>query len=324
MNKEKSEENGEELIDLDQDNNLNEKINHKKELINKPKKSYNKTTNKNKSNNILFIALLLILTLTIILLLLYLKKEQTNKNEKIKPKVKTLIIFDFDKTLTVHSVFEEQRFLLPTKEEQEDLIKRIKYEKWTSIISSFYDRIYDLNISISDIYENIDRIEYNPGMLELLKYLESHKDNYSLVIISFGHYIQVMRALEKYNLTKIFDEIVTIPSHIENGKIIITPGSNYNCDICNVGQCKTYEYKLIIDKFKDKNITFDRVYYICDGLSDLCLARNLKENDILLVRKDFTLYNALYKNGWNNNMTCVVHSWNDGYDIIDYLKNKEE
>ncbi len=312
------EEDGEELIDLDQSNNLNEKMNQKKENFNNPKKPFIKNTNKIKSNKILFITIIILLI--IIILLLYLKKGKINKN----PKVKTLIIFDFDKTLTTKSVFEEQRFLLPTIKEQEDLIERIHYEKWPLLMSSFYNRIYDLNISISDIYENIDKIEYNPGMLDLLKYFENNKDKYSLVILSFGHSIQVIRALEKYNLTQLFDEIITIPSYIENGKIIITPKNNCDCDICKVGQCKTYEYNLIIDKFKDKNITFDKVYYICDGLNDFCLARNLKENDVVLVRKDFTLYNALYENGWIKNVTCVIDSWNNGYDIIDYLKNEKE
>ena len=321
MKEEDSEEDGEELIDLDQTNKLNEKMNQKKPDNNKPKKPFIKNTNKDKSYKILFTFLFILITL---MLLLYLIKEKTNKNQIIKSKSKTLIIFDFDKTLTVKDVFEEQRFLLPTKEEQEDLMERLDYENWTLLMSKFYTRIYDLNISISDIYDNIDQIQYNPGMLELLKYFENHKDNYSLVILSAGHYVQVIRALEKYNLSKIFDEIITIPSHIENGKIIITQGHKYDCDICNVGQCKTYEYNLIIDKFKDRNITFDKVYYICDGLNDFCLARNLKDNDVVLVRKDFTLYNALYENGWIKNVTCVIDSWNNGYDIIDYLRNKKE
>ena len=321
MKEEESEEDGEELIDLEQENAINEKITPKNEYINN-KKTKSTNIHKRKMNKILIISLSIILPLILILYLYQKHKNKIPKELQKNSKIKTLIIFDFDKTLTI--VFEEQRFLLPTKEEQEDIMERLNYENWTLLMSSFYNRIHDLNISISDINANIDKIEYNPGMLELLQYFENHKDKYSLVILSAGHYIQVIRALEKYNLINLFDEIVAIPSHIENGKIIITQGHKYDCDICNVGQCKTFEYNLLIDKFKNKNISFDKEYYICDGLNDFCLARNLKENDVVFVRENFTLYKALYEKEWINNITCVVESWNDGYDIIDYIKKKEE
>ena len=81
---------------------------------------------------------------------------------------------------------------------------------------------------------------------------------------------------------------------------------------------------ILVDKYKNKNITFDKVYYIFDGLNDFCLARNLKEKDVLLVKEKFTLYKDLHEKGWINNISCVVESWNDGYDIIEYIKNKEE
>ena len=255
---------GEELINLEEE----EEENRRNQKLNK-----NKSCCKNKSTYYI-ISLLLIL-----IILIYIFKYYENYFQKQK----TLIIFDFDKTITLKDVFEEQRFLLPTKEEQEEIMDKLYYDNWTLLMSSFYERIYNLNITISDINKCIEKLEYNPGMIELLKYLYKNKNKYSLIILSAGHYIQVLRMLERFNLTNFFDEIITIPSHIENGKKIITQGHKYNCDICNVGQCKTYEYNLLIDKFKkNKNIIFNKVYYICDGLNDYCLARNLKENDVYL------------------------------------------
>ena len=70
-------------------------------------------------------------------------------------------------------------------------------------------------------------------MIVLLKYFEKDKNKYSLVILSAGHYLQVIQMLQRFNLIKVFDEIITIPSHIDNGKIIITQGHNYYCDICS-------------------------------------------------------------------------------------------
>lgn len=300
----KEEGEGEELINLEEEeSHMNQKTNAKK---------------LNFKNKLTFF---IIFSLLILILLIYLFKYYENYFQKQK----SLIIFDFDKTITLKDVFEEQRFLLPTKEEQEEIMDKLYYENWTLLMSEFYERIYDLNITISDIKNCIDKIEFNSGMIELLKYLYENKNKYSLIILSAGHYFQILRMLERFNLTNIFDEIISIPSHIENGKIIITQGHKYDCDICNVGQCKTYEYNLLIDKFKkNKNIIFNKVYYICDGLNDYCLARNLKENDLLFVRKGFTLYKGLYERGMINNIKCKIYSWNNGYEIIKYFQEKEK
>ena len=304
-------EDEEELIDLDDQNNP--KQNKENTIIHNSK---TKNTLINIKTVFLFITFL-----SLIIIIFYFFKGLLNKQMKQK----TLIIFDFDKTLSLKDVFEEQRFLLPSKEEQEEIMEKLEYENWTLLMSSFYERIYELNITIKDINNYIDTLEYTPGMIELLQYLEKHKNKYSLVILSAGHYLQVVRMLQRFNLTQLFDEIITIPSHVENEKIIITQGHEYNCDICNVGQCKTFEYNLLIDKFKKKKkIIFDKVYYICDGLNDYCLARNLKENDEIFIRKGFSLYKGLYEKGMIKNISCKVDCWNNGFDIINYFKSVEK
>ena len=306
----KEKEEGEELINLDEQIDTNRKKN---------KENHNKNNNKkiyaNKRNIFLVISIFLI----IFIMIYFYKKFMT-----ILPKQKTLIIFDFDKTLTSKDVFEEQRFLLPSREEQEELMEKLNYENWTALMSSFYERMYELNITISDINDCIDKMEFTPGMIELLKYFQINKDKYSLVILSAGHHYQVLQMLQRFNLINLFDEIITIPSHVDNGKIIITQSHNYDCDICNVGQCKTYEYNLLIDKFKkNKNIIFDKVFFFCDGLNDYCLVRNLKENDIIFVRKGFTLYKGLYKEKMINSIKSKVNFWEDGFDIIRYFKENK-
>ena len=307
----KEEENGEELIDLNLEDNT--KSNSKND-------TQNKKADDNNKNKFHFPKIILSILILFILFLLIYFILRTNKSEI---KRKDLIIFDFDKTISFNDVFEEQRFLFPSVKEQEDVMERMYYENWTSLMSSVYDRFYELNITISDINNYIDTIEYTKGMVELLQYLQKNKNKYSIVILSAGHYYQIIRMLQRINMTDLFDEIIAIPSYIENNKIIVTQTYEHNCDICNAGQCKTLEYNKIINKFKkDKNIIFDKVYYICDGLNDYCLARNLGKNDALLVRKNYTLYKGLYNAGMIKNISCNVHSWDDGFDVINYFSKE--
>ena len=300
-------DNGEELIDLNDEG----KNDYHKE---KEEKKDKNNTKKNSNKKMLYLLFLFL----IIIIIIICSFSKLNNNQV---KRKSLIIFDFDKTISVEDVFEEQRFLLPSKEEQEDIMERVNYENWTALMSSVYNHFYELNITLSDIDKFIDTLEYNKGMIELIQTLSKNKDKYSLIIMSAGHSYQIYRMLDRVNMTNLFDEIIAIPSHIENGKIVVTQGNTYNCDICNVGQCKTFEFDLLIDKYKkNKNIIFDKVYYICDGLNDFCLARNLKENDVLLVKRGLTLYKRLYENEWIKNITCSVDVWDDGFDILKIFK----
>jgi len=311
----KKKENGEELIDLNPEGDDNANSNSKNNIKNKKDDDIN--NKKFHFTKTIFIFLILFI---LILLIYFIIKTNKNKNEI---KRKDLIIFDFDKTISFNDVFEEQRFLLPSVKEQEEIMERMYYENWTSLMSSVYDRFYELNITISDINNFIDTVKYTEGMVELLQYLQKNKNKYSIVILSAGHYYQIIRMLQRINMTELFDEIIAIPSYIENNKIIVTQTYEHHCDICNAGQCKTLEYNKLINKFKkDKNIIFDKVYYICDGLNDYCLARNLGKNDSLLVRKNYTLYEGLYNAGMIKNISCKVEPWVDGFDVINYFTNE--
>ena len=173
-----SQDSGEELVDLDE--------------INKKKKEEKKIKNERNNKNKIIYILSLILIIAIIIIYLFSK----NMNPKIN--YKSVIIFDFDKTITEKDTFEEQLNLLKSKDEIDNLIKRIySPERWDLIMAETYNKFYDLNITISDINFYIDNMEYTPGMEELFNFLKNKKDEYILVILSAGHLYQVNRVLQK-------------------------------------------------------------------------------------------------------------------------------
>lgn len=299
---------GEELIDLNEDN---KKI--------KEENNTDKITNKSSINYIIILIILIILFVIIIKLYSFFNKMNPKKQYK------SLIIFDFDKTITVNDTFEEQVPLLNSKADEEDLIRRIYDENWASVMAEAYNTFYDLNISISDINKRIDKVQITSGMKELLNFLKNKKDNnYFLVIFSAGHLYQVNRVLQKNNLTSFFDDIIAFYSYEKDGKIIVDKPKEFSCELCKgVGQCKTNEFNLLKKKYEKENIFFDKIYYICDGINDYCLARNLENKDELLIRKNYGLDNYLYKDNFIQNIKCKVNKWNNGFDIIDFFKNEK-
>ena len=298
------EEIGEELIDLDEDNNPS-----KKEEI--------KKRNNNKSSIYIFLFSIIIIIFSIIILYSYL-----NKKVNLQKLTKSLIIFDFDKTITETDTFEEQINLLDSPEEREDLFRRIYEESWGFVMAEAYIRFHELNFTISDINKYIDRVQITSGMKELFHFLYNQKDKYILAIFSAGNLYQVNRVLQTNNLSSFFDEIIAFNSYEKDGKIIVEKRKgNFTCDMCSyIGFCKNHEFNLLKSKYEQKNIFFDKVYFICDGINDYCLARNLAKSDELFVRKKFDLDNYLYKEGYIKNIKCNINKWNNGFDIINFFK----
>ena len=122
----KEEENGEELIDLNLEDNSNSNINNNIQ---------NKKADDNNNNRFHFTKIIFTVLILFILIILIYFIFNSNKNEI---KRKDLIIFDFDKTISFNDVFEEQRFLLPSVKEQEEIMERMYYENWTSLMSKIY------------------------------------------------------------------------------------------------------------------------------------------------------------------------------------------
>ena len=235
-----------------------------------------------------------------------------------KKKNKSVIIMDFDKTITEKDIFEEQIYSLPLKT-QDEIIKRLYTpENWAIVMNETYKQYYELNTSISEINSYIDKVVLTNGMIELINYLYNNKkDKYILVILSGGHLCQINYVLQKNNLNYFFDEIICL----NFGKIIVEKNDEYICDKCEgIGQCKTKEFNLLKNKYESKNIFFDKIYYICDGINDFCLARNLKSNDELLIRNNYSLDKYLINEGFINNIKSKVNKWNNGFDIIEYYK----
>ena len=295
---------GEELIDLNEDN--------------KPTKENKSNKEKKPPNKLKFFIILLIIVLSIIILIyLYITYFSQQK------KYKSVIILDFDKTITETDTFEQQINLLPTKEAKDELIRQMySTENWLSVLSDSYNIFYNLNISIADINNSIDKVNYTSGMLEFFDFLKNKKSKYILVILSAGHSYQINRVLKRNNLNSFFDEIIAFNSYEKNGKIIFEKGNEFSCDFCrNLGMCKKNEFKLLKNKYEKKNIFFDKVYFICDGYVDFCLANNLTKNDELLVRKKFELDDYLYKYGFVKDIKCNIDKWNNGFDLINFFDN---
>ena len=236
---------------------------------------------------------------------------------------KTLLIFDFDKTILNDDSFGHIILNTLTKEELQ-IIYNNRNENWVDGYNYSLKQLKTHGMTKEKFNELLDQISLTQGMSDLFNYIREKKDNYDSIILSSNYEYVIKYILKKNNISDIFLDIITNPSREANQDekdqfIYVLKKQEHNCKICNPCSCKKNEFKEFCNTHDMNN--YDKVIFICDGFNDFCLAVDLGENDITLMRKNFALYKKIYSKNFENNLKCKVQVWESGNDIINYLKS---
>ena len=235
---------------------------------------------------------------------------------------KTLLIFDFDKTILNDDSFGHIILNTLTKEELQ-IIYNNRNENWVDGYNYALKQLKSHGITKEKFNEMLNQISLTQGMSELFNYIKEKKENYDSIILSSNYEYVIKYILNKNNIIDIFLDIITNPSREANQDekeqfIYVLKKQEHNCKICNPCSCKKNEFKEFCNKHDMNN--YDKVIFICDGFNDFCLAVDLGENDITLMRKNFALYKKIKSKNFENNLKCKVQAWESGNDIINYLE----
>ena len=235
---------------------------------------------------------------------------------------KSLLIFDFDKTILNDDSFGHIILNTLTKDELQVIFDK-RHENWVDGYNYALRQIKSHGITKEKFNEMLNKISLTKGMDDLFNYIRTNKNNYDSIILSSNYQYVINYLLNKYNIVDIFSDIITNPSREANPDekdqfIYVLKKQEHNCKVCNPCSCKKNEFKEFC-KNHDMN-KYDKVIFVCDGFNDLCLAVDLRENDVTLARKDFALYKKINEKNFENNLKCKIEAWESGNDIINYLK----
>ena len=235
---------------------------------------------------------------------------------------KTLLIFDFDKTILNDDSFGHIILNTLTKEELQ-IIYNNRNENWVDGYNYALKQLKSHGITKEKFNEMLNQISLTQGMSELFNYIKEKKENYDSIILSSNYEYVIKYILNKNNIIDIFLDIITNPSREANQDekeqfIYVLKKQEHNCKICNPCSCKKNEFKEFCNTHDMNN--YDKVIFICDGFNDFCLAVDLGENDITLMRKNFALYKKIKSKNFQNKLKCKVQAWESGNDIINYLE----
>ncbi|KAB2611217.1 inorganic pyrophosphatase 1-like [Pyrus ussuriensis x Pyrus communis] len=229
-----------------------------------------------------------------------------------------VVVFDFDKTIiecdsdnwVVDELCATDLFnqLLPTM-------------PWNSLMDRMMKELRSQGKTIEDTVEVLKRTPIHPRVVPAIK--AAHALGCDLRILSDANLFFIETILKHLGLEEYFSEINTNPSYVdEEGSLRISPycdftNSPHGCSLCPPNMCKS----VIIERIQTSVSTEGkkRLIYLGDGSGDYCPSLKLKEGDFVMPRKNFPLFDLIYKNPLL--IKAGIHEWTDGEELEQILLN---
>jgi 2,3-diketo-5-methylthio-1-phosphopentane phosphatase len=231
-----------------------------------------------------------------------------------------LLIFDFDKTIINNDLEHEitKEFLPEIYKEKNGNLYTVK--NWIPFNNYLYNQMKQKNKTIIDIKNKIKSLELSPNFNELFNFIKDNKKNFECMIFSASNKYAIKCVLKDKKIFDLFSLIVGNEAEENNENLIVVKSIGYlNCNDCNPALCKTLVFNEYFKENEKKK--YDKIIFICDGYNDYCLSKNLSENDVVFVRKNFGLDNILNDEEKKKKIKCNIKFWENGFDIINVLKD---
>ncbi|XVF48649.1 hypothetical protein PTKIN_Ptkin03bG0207200 [Pterospermum kingtungense] len=227
----------------------------------------------------------------------------------------TVLVFDFDKTIIdcdsddwvveafgVTDLFDQLRPTLP----------------WNTLMDRMIMEVQSRGNTIDDIAACLRRVSLDPKIISVLK--SAHALRCDLKIISDANVFFIKTILKNHGLLDRFSEINTNPSYVDGeGRLRISPyhdfeSSSRGCNICPPNMCKG----LIMERIRASGKK--RFIYVGDGTADFCPGLKLGEDDFLMPRKNFPMWELVCSNR-KLIRANDIREWNDGEELGIVLSN---
>ncbi|XP_047342727.1 inorganic pyrophosphatase 2-like [Impatiens glandulifera] len=228
---------------------------------------------------------------------------------------KIVIVFDFDKTiidvdsdnwvvdeLSVTDVFNQ---LLPTM-------------PWNTLMDSMMKELHSEGKTITNIIDVLFRVTIHPRIIPSIKKI--HALGCDLRILSDANLFFIETILNHLGIKECFSEIYTNPSYVnDEGRLRIVPYHDFNssfhgCHCCPPNMCKgKIIEKMQASMAKEGEMKKRTIIYLGDGVGDFCPSLRMTENDFVMPRRNFPVWDLICEN--KAIVKAEVRSWADGEEL---------
>uniref|UniRef100_A0A3P9QFU7 Phosphoethanolamine/phosphocholine phosphatase 1 n=2 Tax=Poecilia reticulata TaxID=8081 RepID=A0A3P9QFU7_POERE len=235
-----------------------------------------------------------------------------------------LMCFDFDETMISENSDNTVVNLLPTKQLPKWLLDSYReghYHEFSGKVTAY---LAEQGITKDALLSAVQKIPPNAGMLDLFRFLQSHQQDFELVVVSDANTCFIETWLEHNGLGHLFRKIFTNSSHFDDsGRLMLQPFHSHSCPRCPDNMCKQVilrEY--VADREKERGgVGFQRVFYAGDGSNDVCPTRALGPQDAAFARRDYPMHKLMMEmqQSESTEIKANLVPWVTGADIEDYL-----
>ncbi|KAL5728831.1 3'(2'),5'-bisphosphate nucleotidase [Ranunculus cassubicifolius] len=223
-----------------------------------------------------------------------------------------MVVFDFDKTiidcdsdnwvvdeLGATNIFDELLGQMP----------------WNTAVDKMMEELQSQGRTIEDVVECLKRAPLIPRIISTIK--SAHALGCELRIVSDANIFFIEAILEQHGLTGYFSEINTNPGFVEEGRLRILPyhdfiTSPHGCNLCPPNMCKSVAMERIISAAAVAEGK-TRFLYVGDGKGDFCPSLRLGEEDYVLPRKHYPLWELIRANP--TLIKAEIHEWENGEEL---------
>lgn len=222
-----------------------------------------------------------------------------------------VVVFDFDKTiidcdsdnwvvddLGATDLFNE---LLPTM-------------PWNTLMDTMMKELHSQGRTIAEIEDSLKRAPLDAKTISAIR--SAHALGCDLRIVSDANTFFIETVLKHHGLMDCFSEINTNPSFVDQvGRLRISPHHDFTtcshgCDLCPPNMCKG----IVIERIKTEVLAQGnkRFIYLGDGKGDFCPSTKLREEDHVMPRKDYPVWELMCSSP--SLIQAKVHDWSDWAD----------
>ncbi|EPS62373.1 hypothetical protein M569_12416, partial [Genlisea aurea] len=218
----------------------------------------------------------------------------------------TVVIFDFDKTI----IDADSDNWVVDELGATDLFNRLLHTMpWNTMMDTIMGELHSRGRSSEDIRGVLRRIPIHSRVVPAIR--RAHSLGCDLRIVSDANSFFIETIIQHLGIKDCFSEINTNPSRFdEEGRLRISPYVDFHtnphgCPRCPPNMCKGS----IIGRIQDQ-IGAKRIVYLGDGAGDFCPCLKLKEEDFMMPRKDFPVWDLICEN--RDAVRAQIHEWSDG------------
>ncbi|XP_037553551.1 pyridoxal phosphate phosphatase PHOSPHO2 [Nematolebias whitei] len=237
-----------------------------------------------------------------------------------------LVVLDFDHTVVDDNSDTWVLKCLPGQTLPDCLKNSYRKGHWTEHMGRVMSYIGDQGISPERVRGVMETIPLTSGMAELLTFISKNKSTIDCIVISDSNSIFIDWILKATGLQEAVDLVFTNPAWFnESGFMEVECYHSHDCDKCPVNLCKRRVLELYVSDQTESGTPYERVIYVGDGGNDLCPTSFLRERDVVMPRKGYTLEKLLAKlktQEGDPSVGAEVIVWSSGSDILQALKTR--